>query len=142
MPYIISGGGALSFAPVSELGLSLRISSVGATIDGAGSVIATGKVKGFYRVPYSGTITAWNITVDTGTLTFKVWKIAAGTAKPTSANSINTSGVAISTGTAIRSTTVSDFTSVAVTAGDIIAFNIEAVSGATEASLGIEITRT
>jgi hypothetical protein len=115
---------------------------IGFTSDGGGSAIATGKVKGFMVCPYAGTISAWNIIADTGTATVKVWKIATGTAKPTSANSINTSGVALSTGTAVRSTTTSDFTSTAVSANDIFAFNIEALTGATELTFVLEITRT
>jgi hypothetical protein len=116
------------------------IQTPGFTIDGAGSAITTGKVKGFFTAPYSGTITGWSIVVDAGTATVKVWKIASGTAKPTAANSINTSGVAISSGTAVRSSTVTDFTSTAVTAGDIFAYNIEAVATATELTFELEIT--
>jgi len=103
------------------------------------SGITTGKVKGFFTAPFAGEITAWNIVADAGTCTIKVWKIASGTAKPTSANSINTSGVALSSGTAVHSTTLTDFTSTTVTAGDIFAFNIEAISGATELSFNLEI---
>jgi len=116
------------------------VEKIGFTVDGGGSAITTGKAKGFTVASYTGTITAWNIVVDAGTATVKVWKIASGTAKPTSANSINTSGVAISTGTAVRSTTLTDFTSTAVTAGDIFGFNIEAVATATEMSFILEIS--
>jgi hypothetical protein len=104
--------------------------------------LATGKIRGYWVAPYSGTIVAWNLTVDAGTLTIKVWKIATGTAHPTNANSINTSGVSLSTGTSIRSTNVTDFTTVAVAAGDILAVEITAVSGVTEMSGGIEIQKT
>ena len=107
-----------------------------------GPALVTGQITGFFVAPYSGTITGWNIAVDQGTLTFKTWKIAAGTAVPTSANSINTSGVSISTGTVIESTTTSDFTTTTITAGDIIAFTITAVSSTTYASGSLNITRT
>lgn len=118
-----------------------NVSSVGFTVDGGGSAITSGKVKGFFTCPYAATISAWNIVVDTGTVTIKCWKIATGTAKPTASNSINTSGVALSSGSAIHSTTLSDFTSTAVTAGDIFAFNIESVASATELSFSLELTR-
>lgn len=84
----------------------------------------------YFTVPYACTISAWNLLVDAGTVTVKFWKIATGTAIPTVTNSINTSGVAISTGTAIHSTTLTDFTSTTVTANDIIAMNITAVATA------------
>lgn len=96
--------------------------------------VVTGKVKGFYTHFQAATLVGWNITVDTGTMTVKTWKIASGTAKPTIANVISTSGVAISTGTAVQSTTMSDFTSTAVSAGDIFAWDITAVSGVGEAT--------
>ena len=107
-----------------------------------GSAIATGQLKGFFTAPWNGTITGYYITADQGTLTFKTWKVATGTAVPTVSNSISTSGVSLSTGTAIKSSTTSDFTTTTITAGDIIAFQITAVSAATYASGGIIITRS
>lgn len=128
-------------------GVSINLSnnklvSIGFTVDGGGSAITAGKVKGFFTVPYSGSITAYNIVADAGTCTIKCWKIATGTAKPTSSNSINSSGVSLSTGTAVRSTSLSDFTTTTITANDIFAFNIETVATATEISFNLEITRT
>lgn len=111
----------------------------GFNADGGGLVISTGKIKGYWTAKYAGTITGWSLSLNSGTATVKVWKIASGTAVPTSANSINTSGVAISSGTHIHSTTLTDFTTTAVTAGDVFAFNIEAVSSATEMTFNLEI---
>jgi hypothetical protein len=88
----------------------------------------------------AGAITAWHIAVDAGTATIKVWKRATGTVAPTVADVINTSGVAISTGTYIRSTTLGDFTTTTVAAGDIFAFAITAVATATELTAMLEIT--
>jgi hypothetical protein len=104
--------------------------------------IATGKLPMFWTCPFAGTITHWNITVDAGTITVKIWKIATGTAKPTSANSINTSGISLSTGTAIRSATLTDFTTLAVAVGDIFAAEVTAVSGVTDFEGAIEITQS
>jgi len=67
--------------------------------------------------------------IDQGTITVKFWKVASGTAIPTSGNSINTSGVSISSGTAIVSTTLSDFTTTTITADDLMAMDITAVAG-------------
>ncbi len=120
--------------------VALAARTVGFTVSGSGA--ATGKVNGYYTVPYSGTITGWSISVDTGTATVKTWKIANGTAVPTISNVISTSGVSISTGTHIRSSTVTDFTSTTVTAGDIIAFDITAISGVTQMTFQLEITTT
>lgn len=113
---------------------------IGFTIDGGGRAITTGKAKGFSTCSVPGKITGYSIAADTGTVTIKTWKVATGTAVPTSSNSISTSGVQLSTGTYVRSTTVSDFTSTTVAANDIFAWNIETISGPTELSFTLEIT--
>ena len=133
----ISSGGSLGITAAGTKAV------VGGTKDGGGVAISTGKLAGYITVPYGATISAWSIAVDVGTCTIKVWKVATGTAVPTAANAINTSGVAISSGTYVRSTTVTDFTSTTITANDILAFNIEAVAGGcTQLTFTIEITRT
>lgn len=99
--------------------------------DPAGSALSAGSTTTVYvTVPYVCAIRSWAIVVDAGTATVKFWRKATGTAIPTSSDSINTSGVAISTGTAVRSTTLSDFTSTAIAAGDIVAANISTVATA------------
>lgn len=95
---------------------------------GAGTTTAS---TAYLTIPFACTIKAYNLLIDTGTITVKFWKVATGTAIPTSGNSINTSGVSISSGTAIHSTTLTDFTTTAVSANDIMAMNITAVTGAT-----------
>lgn len=90
--------------------------------DPAGSALATG-VLCYVVVPLAGTITGWDIVVDAGTGTIDVWKIATGTAKPTVTNTITASALpAISTGTAIHSTTLTSWTT-SVAANDILGFN-------------------
>lgn len=90
--------------------------------------------------PYTGTITAWGIVVDHGTASFTTWSAAGGGAAPTSVNSISISGVSITSGTAVRSTTLTDFTSLAVNRGDIIALTLTAAAGATQAVFTLEVT--
>lgn len=84
----------------------------------------------YLTVPFACTISAYNLAIDAGTITVKFWKVATGTAIPTSGNSISTSGVGVASGTAIHSTTVSDFTSTAVSANDIMAMAVTAVATA------------
>lgn len=117
------------------------ISSVGVTLDGGGSALTTGQ-KGYITFHSAGTIKAWNITADTGTCTFDIWKIASGTAVPTVTNTITASAKpALATGTAIHSTTLSGWTT-SVTANDIFGFNLDAVSGATKLTLTVEIDKS
>ncbi len=120
---------------------NLKLGSVGFTADGGGSVIPTGKAKGFAVVPYAATITGWSIVVDTGTAAVNVWKIASGNAHPTVSDLINTSGLQLTSGTATNSTVVTDFTSTVVTAGDIFAFSLATNSAATELTFQLKLTK-
>lgn len=108
---------------VKRRGLSFTIGVPGATALTAGATTTD-----YLTVPFACTISAYNLAIDAGTVTVKFWKIATGTAIPTSSNSINTSGVGISSGTAIHSTSLGDFTTTTVTANDILAMNVTAAA--------------
>lgn len=55
---------------------NIKLSSVGITIDGQGGTITTGN-KGYVVVPYSGTITGWEIFGDvSGSIVVDVWSTA------------------------------------------------------------------
>ena len=117
--------------PISstDLPASSKIRAIGYTFDGNGSALTAGTTK-YLTVPFACTISAWNFAVDAGTATIKIWKKATGTAIPTVTDSISQStGISIASGTALHSTTLSDFTTTAVAANDIIAFNLFAASG-------------
>ncbi len=112
-----------------------------------GPVPPTGQY-GSIIIPFNGTITGWDITAygTSPTCTFDVWKVASGTVLPTVANSIINTGSggaypALATGNVIRSTNVAHWTTT-VSAGDVIIFNLNAVSVAPFITLQIELTRT
>lgn len=113
------------------------VRAIGYTFDGGSSALDSGVTK-YLTVPFACTISAWNLTVDAGTATVKIWKTGTGTNIPAVANSISSNGLSISSGTAIHSTDVSDFTTTAVTANDMIGFNLFAVSSATYANIILE----
>lgn len=110
----------------------------GVTFDGQGTVITADVVNGaksYFRMPRSGTITGWSIVGITNglnppvpTCTVDVWKIADGTALPTT--SIITPGnePVITTVNATSSTTLTGWTT-AFSANDIFAINIDACTG-------------
>lgn len=105
----------------------------GASFDGGGGALTTGKT-GYIVIPFACTISAWNIAIDAGTATVDVWKVATGPAIPSVTNVITGTGAgrpAISTGTAIHSTTLTGWSTVAVAANDIVAINLQAVANAT-----------
>jgi len=124
---------------VTQTADSLRSNGVGWSSSAAPS---TGDVGLYPKFPVAGTISSVTITVDAGTMTVKFWKIAAGTAVPTITNVINTSGISISSGTVLYTTTLTDFTSTAVTAGDIFGMDITAVSGVGSYTVELGITKS
>lgn len=124
-------------------GVSANVSSLKKrTIGFSTTSPVTGQQGSYVRFPVAGTITGWSIIADAGTATVKVWKIASGTTAPTISNVINTSGVALATGTAIISTTVTDFTSTTVTANDMFAFDLTAFATATKIDFQLDISVT
>lgn len=119
-----------------------NIRSFGASFNGGGAPLGSGPGAIVYvTVPFACTIGGYNITADLGTISFDVWRLPTGTAVPTITNTILSGGyLALSTGTALHSTSTALFTSVAVAANDILGFNIQAASGTTNASLVIPCT--
>lgn len=140
---IPSGGLLTNCTGLSPAGQTTagRTFSIGFSKDGGGSVITTSTLSTAITVPYAATITGYSLSADTGTFTVTFWKIANGTEIPTIANVINTSGLSLSSGTHIRSSTTSDFTTLAIAAGDVIMCAITAASGATWMTAQIEITK-
>lgn len=129
-----------SSATVFDLQAALTvIHSINAGFSGGGSVVASAAVT-YFVVPYACTLSAWNISVDTGTAQVDVWKIASGTAIPTSANKISgsTAPPAIASGTSLHSTTFTGWSTTTVTKNDIVAFSVAAVSAATLISVQLE----
>ncbi|HWR49934.1 MAG TPA: hypothetical protein VN428_02435 [Bryobacteraceae bacterium] len=109
----------------------------GYSFNGGGSAL-TAPQTGYLTVPYACTIAAWTIAVDAGTATVDVWKVATGTAIPTAANTITASATpAIASGTALRSTTLTGWTT-AVAANDIVAFSLTAASGVSFLNITVE----
>jgi len=105
--------------------------------DTAGSALSSGSVV-YFTVPYACTIAAWNISVDAGTATLDIWKIATGTAIPTVSNTITASALpAISTGTSIHSMTLTGWTT-SVSANDIFGIQLKTVATAKFVEIDIQ----
>jgi len=127
---------------VTGLSTNIKNISIVYVLDGNGSVCTTGNTR-YITVPFTGTITAWNITATgtSPTCTIDIWKVATGTALPTVSNTIMGTKPALSTGNAIHSTTLTSWTT-AVTANDILAFNLDACTNATTLTFVLVITKT
>jgi hypothetical protein len=141
----ITGQYRVNGTPISTGGGSVNLLVAAAAFSGGGSALTAGSSPGtslVYCAPVTRacTVTSWTITVDAGTAGFRVWRIAAGTAVPTVANTITTADLAISTGTNLKSTTFTNFSGgVAPTfaVGDVIAIQLNAAATATYATFSM-----
>lgn len=152
--YVFTGGtvnGATNFtngltantiSATTYSNLPVQTGSFGITIDGGGAVITTG-LKGFIEIPYSGTITRWTILSDVaGSCVIDLWKDTYANFPPTSGDTITGSAKpTLTSAVKAQSSTLTGWTT-AVTAGDIIAFNIDSVSISTRINLSINITKS
>jgi hypothetical protein len=133
----------ITFTPTGISGIPLfNKGSFGITIDGGGSVITTG-VKGYVTVPYNGTITGWDIFADvTGSIVIDVWKDTYANFPPLVADTIaGTEKPTLSSAIKNQDTNLTSWTT-AVTAGDIIAFNVDSASTLTRVNLIIYVTKS
>ena len=108
--------------------------------DGQGGFLTTGFTR-YFISPYNCTIKGWSIVAEgtNPTCTIDVWKIAEGTALPTVADSITAAAPpALSTGNAVRSIVLTGWTT-NILAGDILAFNIDAVANALTIKINLEL---
>jgi hypothetical protein len=115
--------------------------SFGLTIDGGGSAITTG-VKGYITIPYNGTITGWDIFADTtGSIVVDVWKDTYANFPPTVADTIaGSEKPTLSSAVKNQDTNLTSWTT-SVTAGDIVAFNVDSAATVTRVNLIIYITK-
>lgn len=113
----------------------------GITINGGGTAITTG-MKGYVTIPYNCNITGWTLIADvSGSIVVDLWKdtytnypptvtdTITGTEKPTLSSSIKNQDLSLTTWTT------------SVTAGDIIAFNVDSASTVTSVNLTINVTK-
>lgn len=107
--------------------------------DGLGSFVSAGNTI-YRQFPTACTISGWSIlaTGSSPTCTIDIWKISSGTALPTVSNTIMGTKPALATGNALRSSTLTGWTT-SISAGDILAFNIDAAGNATQIIFTLEV---
>jgi len=98
-------------------------------------------VVGYITIPYNGTITGWQVIGDiSGNCVFDVWKTSAGII-PTVANTITGTEKPTLTAQQINSDLALTTWTTAVTAGDIVAINLDSASTLSKAWLTVFITK-
>jgi hypothetical protein len=113
------------------------IHTVNVIIDGAGAVITAG-VKADLILDYAATITKWTVLGDvSGSITVNVWKAAYASYPPVSGGLLGSPALA---GAAKAQ---SGAVSWAVTAGDVLRFNVAATpSSVTRVTVALTVSRT
>lgn len=127
--------------PSANLPTAIKTSTIGIAIDGAGAAITTG-VKGYLEVPFAGTITAVRLFADqSGSAVVDIWKDSYANFPPTVADTITASAKpTLSSAQASEDTTLAGWTT-SISAGDILAFNVDSASTITRLTLQLTVTR-
>lgn len=131
-------------AAIPAVSTNIKTAAIGITIDGNGSAITTG-IKGYRRVPFDCTIVSWDILADaSGAVKIDVWKDTYANYPPTNADSIcngHEPEIAAS-GTKAEDTSLGDWASVAVAAGDVLVFNVDSCVTITNLTLTLKVTKS
>ena len=128
--------------PVSAGGEQATINFI---IDGGGSPIATG-VKGDIVIDYACTLDSWTLLADVaGAIVIDVWKDIYANFPPTVGDSMPGSGkepTIAATNASAQDTSITDWTTDDVAAGDVLRFNVVSCTTITRATLSFKVTRT
>lgn len=118
-------------------------STLNFVIDGGGSAITTG-IKGDLVVDYSGTITTWTALADqSGSIVVDIWKDTYANYPPTIADTITgAEKPTISAATKGQDTSLNSGSGWAVTAGDVLRFNVDSVATIQRATIALKISRS
>ncbi len=118
------------------------VETIGFTTDGGASVVTTGN-KGYFRIPYAGTITRWTLLANaSGNVTIGIAKDAFVTNTPPTTSIIAAAPPTMTGGQLVTSTTLTGWTT-AVSAGDVFGWSITGTPATiTRVTLQLDITRT
>jgi hypothetical protein len=110
-------------------------------IDGGGATITTG-VKGDLTIPFAATIVEWTLLADqTGSIVVDIWKDTEANHPPTVADTITASAKpTLSSVSHNRSSTLTGWTT-AITAGDVLRFNVDSITTCTRVTLSLKCRR-
>jgi len=109
-------------------------------IDGSGVAITTGE-KGHLVIPFACTLQNWTLAADVaGAIVIDVWKDTYANFPPTNADAIPGGGkepTIAATNQKAQDLDITDWTAIAISAGDILAFNVDSCTTITRVSLAM-----
>jgi hypothetical protein len=121
---------------------AIELATVGLRIDNGASVIPTG-VSGNIVIPFNCTIQQWTLLAnESGSVVVDIWRDTYANYPPTIADTITASAKpTISSSTKGQSSTLTGWTT-ALTAGDILRFNVDSVTSIKALDINLRIART
>jgi len=136
----ITLGTGLSMSGTTLNGTSAtRTGTITMIVDGGGSAVTTG-LKGYLEIPFACTITAWTLLADvSGSIVVDIWKDTYANYPPVVGDVITASAKpTITTALKNQSTTLTGWTT-SITAGDILAFNVNSVTTITKVTISLTV---
>lgn len=126
----------------ADIPSNLIIASAGVVIDGGGSAITTGS-KGFIQIPYGATVSSWTVLADqSGSIVVDV-KRSTYAGFPTTTSIVGGGGNKPTLSSVQNNTAApSSWTSTAITAGDVLEFNVDSATTVTRVTVQLKLTRT
>lgn len=137
----LTGRGALVRTTANTWELNPLTTNLVFTKDGFGDVLDTG-IAADLAIPFDCTILSYLALADqTGSIQVDVWKAAEADFPPTNADSITASApVAITASNKRADVTLTGWTT-AISAGDILRFNIDSVTSITRLTISLRVSR-
>jgi hypothetical protein len=131
--------------PTARLSTNIKTLTITFIIDGGGSAITTGQ-KGHLEIPFACTLTGWTLMADVaGAIVIDIWKDTYANFPPTNADAMPGAGkepTIAATNQKAQDTNISDWATVAISAGDILAFNVDSCATITRVTLSLKAVKT
>jgi len=139
---VIGGTGITANADDIEVEANTRTASIAFVIDGGGSAITTG-IKGDLSIEFGCTIQGCRLLADqSGSIAIDIWKDTYANFPPLDADSITASAVpTISSATKDEDTTLTGWTT-AISAGDILRFNVDSITTIERCTIILDVIKT
>jgi hypothetical protein len=135
-------GGATSIKAFAKDNFAPAVASVTYVIDGGGAAITTG-LKGYLEVPFDCTIIASTLLADqTGSIVVNVWKCSESSFPPDATGKITASAPpTLTAAVKAQDTTLTGWTT-SVSAGDILAFNVDSAATIQRVTLSLKVQKS
>jgi len=128
--------------PTARLATNVKLTTITFAIDGGGSAITAGQ-KGHLEIPFACTINQVTMLANaSGSVVVDIWKDTYANFPPTDADSITASAPpTITAAQKSQDSTLTGWTK-SITAGDILAFNVDSCATIARVTISLKVTKT